>query len=128
MLKFLTTVSSSASVRLFTLLNGKKVGTDEQGNIYYNCAPRRGYKRDRRWVIYNGLAEASRVPPEWHGWLHHQTDTPPQDHNVLRRAWQQPPQQNLTGTANAYVPPGHVLQGGQRDKATGDYQAWTPDN
>ncbi len=126
MLKFLTTVSSTASVRLFTLLNGKKVGTDAQGNIYYNCAPRRGYKRDRRWVIYNGLAEASRVPPEGHGWLHHQTDTPPQEQNPLRREWQQPPQQNLTGTANAYVPPGHVLQGSHRDKATGDYQAWTP--
>lgn len=128
MLSFLTSVSSSASVRLFTLLNGKKAGQDAQGNVYYTAKPRRGYKRERRWVIYNGVAEASRVPPEWHGWLHHQTDELPGELNPLRREWQQPPQSNLTGTNKAYVPPGHILRGAQRDKATGDYQAWTPDN
>ena len=126
MLKFLTTVSSSASVRLFTLLNGKKAGTDALGNVYYTGKARRGYKRERRWVIYNGDAEASRVPPEWHGWLHHQTDDLPQSHNPLRRAWQKPPQRNLTGTNQAYVPPGHTLRGNTRDTATGDYQAWSP--
>lgn len=126
MLKFLTTVSSSASVRLFTLLSGKKAGTDALGNIYYTGKARRGYKRERRWVIYNGEAEASRVPAEWHGWLHHQTDVLPQEQNVLRRNWQLPPQKNLTGTAQAYVPPGHASRNTPRDKATGDYQAWTP--
>jgi NADH:ubiquinone oxidoreductase subunit len=128
MLKFLTTVSSSASVRLFTLLSGTKVGTDQLGNIYYTGKARKGYKRERRWVIYNGEAEASRVPPEWHGWLHHQTDDLPQEQNNLRREWQLPAQKNMTGTANAYVPPGHVLRGTHRDTATGDYQAWTPEN
>lgn len=128
MLKFLTTVSSSASVRLLTLLSGKKAGTDSLGNIYYTGKARRGYKRERRWVIYNGIAEASRVPPEWHGWLHHQTDELPAENNPLRRSWQLPPQQNLTGTANAYVPPGHATRGTHRDTATGDYQAWTPEN
>ena len=34
---------------------------------------------------------------------------------------------NLTGTKAAYRPPGHILKGGQRDKATGDYEAWTPE-
>ncbi|MEC8792576.1 MAG: NADH:ubiquinone oxidoreductase subunit NDUFA12, partial [Pseudomonadota bacterium] len=32
-----------------------------------------------------------------------------------------------TGTRYAYRPPGHASQGGQRAKATGDYQAWTPE-
>ena len=31
----------------------------------------------RRWVLYNGEAEASRIPPAWHGWMHHRTDVPP---------------------------------------------------
>lgn len=128
MLKFLTTVSSSASVRLFTLLSGKRAGIDELGNIYYTGKARKGYKRERRWVIYNGEAEATRVPPEWHGWLHHQTDDLPQSHNPLRRAWQKPPQRNMTGTDKAYVPPGHTLRGNARDAATGDYQAWSPDS
>jgi len=126
MLKNLLSASSSAYMSVFTLLNGKKVGSDAQGNTYYSAKPRRGTKRERRWVMYNGLVEASRVPPEWHGWLHHQTDIVPQEQNPLRQSWQKPPQRNLTGTTNAYVPPGHVLRGNHRDKATGDYQAWTP--
>jgi len=128
MLKFLTSVSSSASVRLFTLLSGKRVGQDQLGNVYYSGKPRRGYKRDRRWVIYNGEVEATRVPPEWHNWLHHTTDILPQEQNPLRREWQKPPEKNMSGSTGAYVPPGHVLRGAQRQKATGDYQAWTPDS
>lgn len=126
MLKFLTTVSSSASIRLFTLLHGKKVGEDVFGNSYYTAKPRRGLKHERRWVLYNGVAEASLVPPEWHGWLHRQTNILPASENPLRRWWQKPPQPNFTGTKHAYVPPGHVTRGAQRDKATGDYQAWSP--
>jgi NADH:ubiquinone oxidoreductase subunit len=34
---------------------------------------------------------------------------------------------NLTGTDRAYRPPGHTLQGGRRDRATGDYEPWTPE-
>jgi NADH:ubiquinone oxidoreductase subunit len=34
----------------------------------------------------------------------------------------------MTGTNRAYRPPGHVLAGGHRDAATGDYEAWTPDS
>lgn len=126
MLKFITTVSSTASVRLFTFLHGNKIGTDQFGNIYYSGKPRGASKRDRRWVIYNGKPDASRVPPEWHGWLHHQTNTVPQEENALRRDWQKPPVSNATGTDAAYRPPGHPVMGGIRDQATGDYQAWIP--
>ncbi len=106
---------------------GKLVGRDSAGNRYFSASPRKGYKRNRRWVMYNGVAEASRVPPEWHGWLHHQTDiVPANDAASHRRPWQKPHQQNMTGTKEANRPPGHLLKGGVRDKATGDYQAWTP--
>jgi NADH:ubiquinone oxidoreductase subunit len=126
MLKFLTTVQSSASIRLATLFGGKRVGEDSFGNVYYSGKPRRGTKRERRWVIFKGEPEATTVPPEWHGWLHHQTDHLPTNDNPLRRDWQKPYVPNLTGTPNAYVPPGHISRGAQRDKATGDYEAWTP--
>lgn len=127
MLKFLTSVQSSASIRLTVLLGGTKVGTDMYGNSYHTLKAKRGAKRERRIVLYaNGAVEASLVPAEWHGWLHHQTDIVPQSVNPLRRKWQKPAQPNMTGTANAYVPPGHVTRGAQRDTATGDYQAWTP--
>ena len=126
MLKFLTTVQSSASVRLATFFGGKRVGEDMFGNIYYTGKARKGYKRERRWVIYKAEPEASSVPPEWHGWLHHQTDALPPNQNPLRRKWQQPYIPNMTGTDLAYVPPGHVKRGAERDAATGDYEAWTP--
>ena len=113
------------SVRLFT--RTKFVGKDQAGNKYYKASPRKGYKRDRRWVIYNGAPEATKIPPEWHGWMHHQMDEAPSEQETsFRRKWQKPHKPNMTGTKLAYRPPGHLLKGGKRDKATGDYEAWSP--
>ena len=52
----------------------------------------------------------------------------PADPGVARRPWSKPPMPNLTGTAASYRPPGHDYEGGVRDRATGDYEAWTPGN
>ena len=42
-------------------------------------------RRRRRWVLYRrGPVEASRVPPEWHAWLHYTTEAPL--HEKARRA------------------------------------------
>ena len=111
-----------------TLFSGaKRVGTDSLGNKYYEAKARKHYNHSRRWVIYNGAPEPSAVPPEWHGWLHYQTDVVPNlGVSSYRRNWQKAPQADKTGTKEAYHPPGHLLSGGQRDKATGDYEAWTP--
>lgn len=121
-------VLSPAHISLFTATSGgKKIGTDQLGNKYYEAKARKGYKRTRRWVIYKGAPEASLVPPEWHGWLHHQTNTVPSaDGESYRRPWQKAYTPNMTGTNQAYRPPGHLLEGGKREKATGDYVAWIP--
>jgi NADH:ubiquinone oxidoreductase subunit len=84
-------------------------------------------RKERRWVIYNGEIEASRVPPEWHVWLHHTSDEIPPEGGPPRQPWQKDHQPNLTGTGHAYRPPGHTLKGGRRDRATGDYEPWTPE-
>ncbi len=119
---------SPAHISFFTwTYGGKKIGVDHLGNTYFEGKARVGYKNKRRWVLYKDEPEASSVPPEWHGWLHHQTDTvPAKTQKSFRRPWQTPHQPNLTGTNQAYHPPGHALKGGARDKATGDYQAWSP--
>jgi len=118
---------SPAHINFFNAIKrGEKMGVDVLGNVYYRGKARKGYKRERRWVMYDGVPEASSVPPEWHGWLHHQTDAIPSEES-FRRSWQKPPQANMTGTKQAYRPPGHVLEGGKRDKATGDYEAWKPE-
>ena len=121
-------VLSPVHIGMVTLLRGgRSVGRDAVGNRYYRARPRKGYRHDRRWVIYAGAPDASKVPPEWHGWLHHQTDTVPnQDGVTFRQPWQKPHLANMTGTSRAYRPPGHLLAGGQRDKATGDYESWAP--
>jgi NADH:ubiquinone oxidoreductase subunit len=102
--------------RIMTRRHGVEVGRDGEGNIYY----RRGAgKTERRWVIYNGgTPEASRIPPEWHLWMHKTVALPPTE----ERPWTP----NATGTEAAYLPAGSLDAGGTRAKATGDYRAWAP--
>jgi NADH:ubiquinone oxidoreductase subunit len=120
---------STFGTQLWTRRFGELVGTDEAGNQYYRT---RGGKIDptlgfeRRWVIYDGYAEATKVPPSWHGWLHHTVDTPPTDETYVAREWEKPHRSNPTGTPDAYRPSGSTLASGRRPKATGDYQPWTP--
>jgi NADH:ubiquinone oxidoreductase subunit len=112
--------------RLDTWLHGAFVGEDEQGNRYYKSKP--GSKKPtRRWVIYNGYAEASKIPPGWHGWMHHRTDVAPSEESYAAHPWELPHRQNLTGTALAYRPDGSLLNKGERPRVTGDYDAWSPE-
>jgi NADH:ubiquinone oxidoreductase subunit len=113
--------------RLYTWLKGELVGRDSFGNRYYRGKGARRGRRERRWVIYEGEVEASRVPPEWHLWLHHTSDIPPTEANRHRWPWQKPHQPNLTGTPAAYRPPGHALAGGRPPPGTDDYEPWRPD-
>lgn len=121
---------SPAHITMVTLFSrAKTIGTDSFGNKYFEASPRKGYKYTRRWVKYSGAPDASAVPAEWHGWLHHQTDTvPDKTTQSFRRKWQKPHKPNMTGTDQSYRPKGHTLAGGKRDKATGDYEAWTPND
>jgi NADH:ubiquinone oxidoreductase subunit len=82
-------------------------------------------KHGRRWVLYNGEPEASKVPPEWHAWLHFTVEQAPTGERPKPK-FEKPHQPNLTGSAGAYHPPGSVLGEGRRAKATGDYEPWRP--
>lgn len=109
---------------LFSRRNGQKVGSDAAGNSYFESkTPIDG--RTHRWVMYNGSNDASRIEPEWHGWLHNTTDIVPADLPPAR-AWQKEPLPNLTGTPAAFRPAGALERGGNRAAATGDYEAWSP--
>lgn len=109
---------------LFTWWRGERVGGDDAGNRYFRDKRRSTQGRARRWVLYAGEAEASCVPAEWHAWLHHTTDEVPSGR--AKWAWQKEHRPNLTGTNEAYRPPGHVLVGGKRQPATADYEPWRP--
>ena len=106
--------------QFFTWRAGQKVGEDAAGNVFYQT-------KDgvRRWVIFNGESEASRVGPDWHGWLHHTWDAPPTQLALRHEPWQKPHVMNLTGTPLAYAPPGSIRRALPVDRT--DYEAWRPD-
>ena len=106
---------------LTTWRHGQLVGRDEFGNRYYQTADRK-----RRWVIYAGTIDASRVPPDWHGWLHFTFDNPPTVEPFKEKSWELRHEPNLTGTSAAYHPEGSLWAEGKRPRATGDYEAWRP--
>ena len=113
--------------RLNIRLRSRFVGMDEFGNRYYESKARRSDSRPRRYVIHKGKLESSKVPSDWHGWLHYTEATPPPEGGYVRASWQRTHLPNLTGTQYAYHPSGHLLGQGRRRRATGDYHAWNPE-
>ena len=99
--------------------NGLKIGEDSTGNRFYQ-----NHDGSRRWVIYKGDIDASRVSPEWHGWLHQTYQDPPTVVPLLRKSWEKEHHENLTGTTKAYVPTGSLRK--KQRVLRSDYEAWTP--
>ena len=112
--------SQTWGTQLFTWRNGQKVGEDNQGNVFYETKDGK-----KRWVIFNGEAEASRIDPDWHGWLHRTWDEPPTDKPLAHKSWEKPHQENLTGTALAYAPAGSLRRADPVERS--DYEAWSPE-
>ena len=116
------------SNRIYTALRGKLVGTDATGNRYYVQSKGVGpLGVPRRWVIYKNLAEASQVPPEWHGWLHYLVDTPPTEEDVRAAALAEAaPHEHDRHAARPIARPAASSASGKRPEATGDYKPWQP--
>lgn len=114
---------ATIGTKFFTSRNGERVGEDSFGNIYYRNAD-----DTKRWVIYKDVAEASSVTPEWHGWLHHTFELPPTEAPLKRWDWEKPAKPNMTGTDEAYLPPGSLLRPDPaRASELKGYTAWTPE-
>ena len=121
LLSFLTWWNSETlNTRFFTWRNGVKVGEDAQGNVFY-----RSKDGKRRWVIFNGEMEATRVSPDWHGWLHHTYDQPPTEAPLKHKPWEKPHLEILSGSDLAYAPPGSIRRGAPAERR--DYEAWQPE-
>lgn len=109
----------SLGTRIFTWRKGAKVGSDDQGNVYYES------KAGKRWVIFAGEIEASKISADWHGWLHHTFDECPGSTELAHKTWEIPHIENQSGTVNAYHPPGSILS--PQPAPVGDYEAWRPE-
>ena len=100
---------------IYTLLTGKLVGKDEFGNKYYSNS------KGKRWVIYENKVESSKIPPEWHLWIHFLTQKKPSD-NIRKFEWQKKYEENLTGTSKAYNPEGSLRSKSKKDMKK--YETW----
>ena len=67
------------------------------------------------------------MPAVWHGWLHYSHAEPPTTSPSVKRPWMKPHTPNFSGTPFAVRPQGSIARGGERARATGDYEAWRPE-
>tara|TARA_Y100000590_G_C15660376_1_gene992354 strand:- start:751 stop:1119 length:369 start_codon:yes stop_codon:yes gene_type:complete len=102
---------------IYTLIKGKLVGKDQFGNKYYSNSS------GKRWVIYKDLVESSKIPPEWHLWIHSLKNKKPEE-SINKFQWQKEYEENLTGTNKAYKPDGSLLSKTKKNMKT--YESWNP--
>ena len=100
---------------LYTLFTGKFVGKDQFGNKYYINS------KGKRWVIYKNNVESSKIPPEWHAWIHFIVRNKP-TYDKKKFSWQKEHEENLTGTKRAHKPPGSLSS--NLKKNIKKYETW----
>ena len=100
---------------IYTFFRGKLVGSDEFGNKYYTNSSR------KRWVIYKDEVESTKIPAEWHLWIHFLAQNTPSD-NISKFEWQKRHIENLTGTEKAYKPEGSLAS--EKKKNLKKYETW----
>ena len=100
---------------IYTVFTGKFAGKDQYGNKYYSNST------GRRWVIYKNNIESSKIPPEWHSWIHFLIRNVPSD-NTKKYSWQKEHQENPTGTKNAHKPVGSLSSSLKKDMKK--YETW----
>jgi len=98
--------------RLQTIFFGKFVGKDSFGNKYYES------KKGKRWVIYAGEIDASKIPVEWFSWIHFTPNKIEKNPAVKKYDWQKSHKPNLTGTKDAYFP------NKKKDALEKKYKSW----
>ena len=98
----------------YTLFTGKLIGKDQFGNKYYSNSS------GKRWVIYKNYIESTKIPPEWHLWIHFLKNTPLD--NLNKYDWKKPHEENLTGTSRAHKPEGSLASDSQ--KIGKKYDVW----
>jgi len=100
---------------IYTLFTGKFAGSDQFENKYYSNS------KGKRWVIYKNNVESSKIPPEWHSWIHFLTKNKPSA-NTNKFSWQKQHEENLTGTRRAYKPEGSLTS--EIKKNMKKYEIW----
>ena len=96
-------------------------GKDEFGNTFYQ--ERKISSKPKRIVRYNGQVESSKIPPEWHSWLHHTDKKCPANYKIKKYDWQKQHLPNLSGTIHSYKPD---FKKNKKSNSENYYQSWNP--
>ena len=115
----------SLGTLLYTWFFGNFVGSDELSNKYYCNSKDFQDKNAKRWVIFYGKVEASKIPPHWHAWLHKSIESPPINYKH-KYEWQKDHKPNNTGTIDAYHPNIQPLSKSNTDPYKKEYERWNP--
>ena len=110
---------------IYTWFFGHLVGKDKFGNKYFCNKSNSSDIMLKRWVIFSKEVEASRIPPEWHAWLHKTIDKPPLEYQH-KYDWQKDHLHNPTGTSEAYFPNSHPLSKLKESKTKKEYETSKP--
>ena len=112
--------NQTLGTKIYTFFRGKKVGTDNENNKFFVHKK----NNNQRWVIYNGLMDASRVAADWHDWLHYRTDEIPNESDK-KPNWYKIHKENVTGTAEAYNP--DKSKQNEPEILKKNYEPWKPE-
>ena len=107
--------SQTLGTFIYTLFTGKFKGKDQFGNKYYSNS------KGKRWVIYKNEVESSKIPPEWHSWIHFRKMKEPSDEKK-NFSWQKQHEENLTGTTRAHKPEGSLANDSKKNMKK--YEIW----
>lgn len=91
-----------ALTRIHLIFFARFIGEDEYRNKYFQSNKRKDYlSRYKRFCIFNGKVEASKIPAEWHSWMHYNAEAPI---SYKKQFWMKSHTPVLTGTVYAFTP------------------------
>ena len=96
-------VTNNIGTILYSLLNGKKIGQDNQGNKFFVHKK----NNEKRWVLYKKQIDPTNLEVKWQIWL---TETDKNNEVIINNPnfkWQKNKKANPTGTIDSYHPGSH---------------------
>ena len=93
-------ITNNIGTILYSFLNGKKVGEDNQGNRFYIHKK----NKKKRWVLYKKKIDPTSLEVKWQIWLTEYDRDKDIIINNLSYKWQKKKKANQTGTLDSYHP------------------------
>lgn len=96
-------------VKIYLKLFATKVGEDEYGNQFFELKRTDYLGRKKRYCLYKGYVEASKISPEWHPFMHYQIAAKDVKTTYKQYKWQKPAIPDTTLSNYKFLPKNHML-------------------